>query len=169
VNRPLPRILPPLVLACAALTLAACGASPSSPSGKSDEEQQLAFHDCLRDEGLEVRSMDGGRGIAVRSTAGPGEGKGQMSSSTDRAFETCRRRTGWAPRPPSEAEQAEARDRALRFARCMRAHGVDMADPASDGRMMLRVEGDSPTARSAMRACGDDGFGMGAGAGKPAR
>jgi hypothetical protein len=36
----------------------------------------------------------------------------------------------------------------------MRAHGVDMADPAPDGRQLMRVDGDSPTFRAAARACG---------------
>jgi hypothetical protein len=46
------------------------------------------------------------------------------------------------------------RDRALRMARCMRSHGVDMPDPAPDGRIVVRITKDSPTFTAAARACG---------------
>jgi len=143
-----------LATAVAALALAACGGdSPSSATGSasSDEEKQLAFQDCLRREGLDVQIMDGGRGIAIGSRREPGDGP---PPNADRAMESCRESTGWAPPEPSEAEKSEMRDRALRFAQCMRDHGVDMDDPAPDGRMTMRVEGDSPTFRAAQEACG---------------
>lgn len=35
--------------------------------------------------------------------------------------------------------QAESRDAALKFAQCMREHGVDMPDPGTGGRQRLRV------------------------------
>lgn len=153
-TRVIPRILALLAMTVAALTIAACGSSERPASGKSDEEKQLAFQDCLRDQGLDVHVDDNG-GVAVRMTSrGGGRGTSNVGGPDDRAFKTCRKRTGWAPRPPTEAQQAEMRDRALTFARCMRAHGVDVADPAADGRMMIRIRGDSPTAEAAQRACG---------------
>ncbi|MDW5598845.1 hypothetical protein VSS74_31090 [Conexibacter stalactiti] len=154
-TRPFRRLVPLLAVALAAVTFAACGSSsPSSTNaGDSDEETRLAFEDCLRDEGLDVRSDGDGR-FAIRATSRPGAGEGM--SRTDRAMDSCRRKTGWAPKPPSEAQQQEMRERGLEFAQCMREHGVDMADPAADGRMMLRVEeGESATARRAQEACGE--------------
>jgi hypothetical protein len=143
-----------LAVAAAALALAACGSDSSSSStgsASSDEEKQLAFQDCLRREGLDVQIMDGGRGVAIGARAEPGDGPPQDAG---RAMRTCHEKTGWAPPEPSDEEKSEMRDRALRFAQCMRDHGVDMDDPAPDGRMTMRVQGDSPTFRAAQEACG---------------
>jgi hypothetical protein len=43
---------------------------------------------------------------------------------------------------PADADgegQAASRDAALKFAQCMREHGVDMADPGTGGRATLKV------------------------------
>lgn len=168
-TRPFRRLVPLLAVALAALTIAACGSDSPSSAGDSDEETRLAFEDCLRDEGLDVRSDGNGR-FAIRATARPGS-SGEAMSSSDRAFETCRRKTGWAPKPPSEAQQQEMRERGLAFAQCMREHGVDMADPSADGRMTLSVErGESATVRRAQEACDElMGGAMPASPGEPAQ
>lgn len=161
-------VLPVLSLLFATIALAACGGSGDGASaGKSDEEKRLAFEDCLRDEGLDVETSSDGRTMirsSVRAGAGgPGRASFGGPDDEDGPFARCREKTGWAPSPPSEAEQARMRDEGLRMARCMREHGVDMADPAPDGRMQLQIRADSPTVRAAMEACG-----MGGGLG-PAR
>jgi hypothetical protein len=153
-----PRIRHLLLLLAASLTLVACGGASPSSSGGSDEEQRLAFEDCLRDHGVDVQSTPDGRTM-IRVTAragGPGAARQTFGGPDDEdgPFAVCRRETGWAPSPPTAAQQAEMRDRGLRTARCMRAHGVDMPDPAPDGRQLIRVDGDSPTFRAAARACG---------------
>lgn len=151
--RPLLLLVPALL---ATVALAGCGsASPSS--GGSDDEKRLAFEDCLRDEGLDVRSSADGRRTSIRVTGRGGGSEPHSFGGPDDEngpFARCRRETGWAPSPPTAAEQARARDEGLKLARCMRAHGVDMADPAPDGRMMVQIRADSPTVRAAMRACG---------------
>lgn len=157
---PLRLLLLLLAVALAAVALAACGGS-GSPSGsqRSDDEKRLAFEDCLRDEGLDVQSSADGRRTAIRMTGRGGPGRQTFGGPDDEngPFARCRRKTGWAPSPPTAAEQARMRDEGLKMARCMRAHGVDMADPAPDGRMMVRIRADSPTVRAAMRACGMGG------------
>jgi hypothetical protein len=157
VTTPLRRLLPLLALALAALALAACGSgdgdASAGGSADSDEEQRLAFEDCLRGEGIDIRTTADGR-VAIRASASRDESG--SPSRTDRAFERCRRETGWAPKPPSEEQQQEMRDRALEFARCMREHGVDMPDPSSDGRMLMRVEeGQDAVVRRAQEECGE--------------
>jgi len=149
-----------LAVSLAAVALAACGGVGSPSSGKSDEEKRLAFEDCLRDNGVDVRTSADGR-TEIRTTvrsSGPRRAEGGVGTGgpddPNGPFAICRRQTGWAPGPPTAAEQARARDEGLRLARCMRAHGVDMADPAPDGRMVVRVQKDSPTVQAAMRACG---------------
>lgn len=154
-------LLSPLVCASlCALVLAACGGASPSSAGKSDDEKRLAFVDCLRDHGVDIQMSADGRRSMVRVQGRPGDAASKQTfgdggpDDPDGPFATCRRQTGWAPTPPTAAEQAQMRDRALRMARCMRSHGVDMPDPAPDGRTMLRIPGDSPTFQAAARACG---------------
>ena len=154
-TRPFRPVLPLLALLCATVALAACGSDAGSESGggKSDEEQRLAFQDCLRDQGLDVAI--GPRGsVAVRATPASGE-RGLRLEDNRRAFDTCRKKTGWAPPEPTEAQRREMQERALRFARCMREHGADVPDPAADGRMTIRVDrAGSAVFRRAQEACG---------------
>jgi hypothetical protein len=161
-SRPL-LLLALLALSCTTLALAACGGAGAPGAGRSDDEKRLAFEDCLRAEGLDVQSSPDGRRTAIRMTAGGGAGRQSFGGPDDAngPFARCRKKTGWAPSPPTAAEQARARDEGLRLARCMRDHGVDMADPAPDGRMLVRIRSDSPTVQAAARACGMDGPGPG--------
>lgn len=156
-----------LAVSLAAVALAACGGA-GSPSGsqRSDDEKRLAFEDCLRDEGLDVQSSADGRRTSIRMTGRGGSGRQTFGEPDDEngPFARCRKKTGWAPITPTAADMARMRDEGLKMARCMRAHGVDMADPAPNGRMMVRISADSPTVQAAMRACGmgERGFGPGA-------
>lgn len=153
-TRPFRPVLPLLALFCAAVALAACGSGSGAGAGggKSDEEQRLAYEDCLRDQGLDV-AVDARGGIAIR--AGRADEGGPRMDDSRRAFETCREKTGWAPPEPTEAQQREMQERGLRFARCMREHGADVPDPSPDGRMTVRVDrGDSAVFERAQRACG---------------
>lgn len=151
-----------LAALCAVAALSACGSAGTGSSGKGDDEKRLAFEDCLRDHGVDVQTSANGRTAIRMSVRAGGPGGGARKFGTggpddpNGPFAVCRRQTGWAPSPPTAAQQAEMRDRALRIARCMRAHGVDMADPAPDGRQLIRVDGNSPTFRAAARACGLD-------------
>lgn len=150
----------PLLLLLVPLLLAACGSASPSSAGKSDDEKRLAFVDCLRDHGVDVTMSADGRRTMVRVQGRAGDGPSKQGfgeggpDDPNGPFAICRRQTGWAPSPPTAAEQAQMRDRALRMARCMRSHGVDMPDPAPDGRMTLRVRANSPTFEAAARACG---------------
>jgi len=161
--RPLPFLLAALL---AVVALAGCGgaASPSA-SGKSDEEKRLAFADCLRDEGVDVQMSQDGRRVGFKVSARGPQGAGRATfgdpGDPNGPFARCRRKTGWAPSPPSEEEQARMRDEMLRFARCMRAHGIDMPDPSPDGRILVRTRSDGPTTQAALRACARRGPGGG--------
>jgi hypothetical protein len=165
---PVPRIRPLLSLLAALLAvaaLAACGSSGdgsgASGSGGSEEEKRLAFADCLRDEGVDVQMSQDGRSVGFHVSARGPQAAGRATfggpDDPNGPFARCRKKTGWAPSPPSEAEQARMRDEMLRFARCMREHGVDMPDPSPDGRILVRTRADGPTTQAALRACGRGG------------
>jgi hypothetical protein len=135
----------PAILAAAAATLllAACGGSNNNDgsAGQPDDAKRLAFEDCMRKAGLDVqqRNSGGNRGTAIRIP------KGISPARLQRIDRDCARKTGGGPKPPSKAEQAKFLDQALKFARCMRAHGIDMPDPQADGGG-IRIGG--PSSRS---------------------
>jgi hypothetical protein len=59
----------------------------------------------------------------------------------------------------SPAQVAERRDRVLKFAKCMREHGIDVPSPetSSSGAVRVRIAGtlnpESPKFQAAQRAC----------------
>jgi hypothetical protein len=154
-----PGLLTIIAASAAALLLAACGASTGNgPSaGRPDDARQLAFNECMRKAGFDVRETTGpnGRDTAIRIPRGlPKARVGQIQGD-------CAKKTHGGPRPMSKADQARALDEALKFARCMRSHGVDIPDPQAEGGG-IRIGGPgkqngidprSPAFQDAQKAC----------------
>jgi hypothetical protein len=117
--------------AASTLLLAACGGSNNTDgtAGQSDDAKRLAFFDCMRKAGLDVKVQESGRerGTAIRVP------KGVSPARLQTIQRDCARKTGGGPREPTKAEQAKFLDQALKFARCMRAHGIDLPDPQPHG------------------------------------
>lgn len=143
----------------AALLLAACGGSNGGDpvAGQPDDAKRLAFAACLRKAGVEVKEQTGRGGFDIRVPRGIS--KARMATIE----RDCARKTGGGPgggREASPEQKARLLDQALRFARCMRAHGVDMVDPKPDGRgIRIQIKGssgdpNSPVFRRAQQACG---------------
>jgi hypothetical protein len=151
----------PTILAAmaAALLLAACGGgSNDDPSaGEPDDANRLAFNQCMRKAGFEVRETTGpgGRDTAIRMP------KGMSKTRQQKLQSDCAKKTGGGPRPMSKADQAKFLDQALKFSRCMRSHGVNLPDPqaAGGGGIRLGVGGrgqidpTSPAFQDAQKAC----------------
>src|SRR3954451_11857709 len=120
--------------ACAAaLTLAACGGSaPTSAADQQakQERAQLQFARCMRSHGVKVPDPKIGRGGAGNFKIG---GPGISPQVMKRADAACRRYLEAAAPKLSAAQRAEMRDQAVKFARCMRQHGVDLPDPETSG------------------------------------
>jgi hypothetical protein len=115
----------------AALLLAACGGGSGgggAAAGKPDDAKLLAFNACMRKAGLDFKDPTPGGG--PQSIKIP---KGISPARLQTIQRDCARKTGGGPKEPSKAEQAKFLDQALKFARCMRAHGVDMPDPKAQG------------------------------------
>lgn len=148
------------LLALSPLALAACGGS-DDPSAKGPDDSDAArvkFEQCLRDNGVNVESDPDGGG-ATRITMR--RGQGPAPAKFEQIQRDCQKKAGFKPRPPSEEQQAEFRDAALKFARCMRSKGIDMPDPkvAGDGVGMLQrgpsgVNPNSPRFKAAQEECG---------------
>jgi hypothetical protein len=158
--------LPTLLAATAAsVLLAACGGSGSAGGnggGKSDDSKQLAFAACLRKAGIDAPDPTHGPNGELRQQIKVP--KGISPQRMQQIQKDCQRKSGFSPKPPSKAEQARFRDAALKFARCMRAHGVDVPDPQPGGAGLLvqkRTGGgsssgpsvDTPAFKRAQEAC----------------
>src|SRR5262245_20810741 len=93
----------------------------------------------------------GALGIAlalVASACGGSDDSSEVASLTDTGQTTTNESEGSDGASPQDRREAE-----LKFAQCMREHGVDMPDPVN-GRFDLRVKpGDRQKAEEAQQAC----------------
>jgi hypothetical protein len=154
-----------LPLAAASLALSACGgAGADNATAGSDRraefrEAALKFAKCMREHGVDMPDpkFDGGR-VELR-IGGPGDPKANETTMRQ-AQEACRKYME-SVKPPdiSEQQKREFKDRALRFARCMREQGIDMPDPqfGENGGMTQRFEEgtgpEDPRFREAQEKC----------------
>jgi hypothetical protein len=145
-----------IVAATGVVVLAGCGGS-ATPS--SHANGWVAYSGCVRAHGV-PRFPD----PASNGQAPPKRSLGQLGVSSARfqaAQTACRRLLPSGGQPPSQAEQAQVRAQALRFAQCVRAHGLPgFPDPGSDGRIpdpaSVGIDQGSPKFEAANQACGAD-------------
>jgi hypothetical protein len=150
-----------LPLAAASVALTACsGGDDSTAAGGGDRTQfreaALEFAECMRKQGVDMPDPQPGGGLVLR--AGPETGNDP--ETVERAQEACRKHLEDV-RPPelSEEDQREFREQALKHARCMREHGIDIPDPTfGDGnrvqqRLPEGIEPGDPRLREAQEAC----------------
>ncbi len=147
--------------ALATVALSACGGgggNQATASESSGEASSVRFAKCLREHGIEAStSGSGGPGVLVKGNARAG-GPQQMEAA-QKACARYQPNGGKAPKR-SPAEQAQFADEALAFARCMRAHGIDVPNPeVSGGHVSIRIHGgpgtgpESPKFQAAQKAC----------------
>ena len=84
---------------------------------------------------------------------------GVSSSRFQSAERACRHLLPNGGRPPNETQQQQVKALGLRFAQCVRAHGVpSFPDPRNDGRIpdpaTVGIDQGSPTFEAANQACG---------------
>jgi hypothetical protein len=177
----------PAVLALCLLATACGGSSGASSDGvasaggdsarkagadkKTDPEQAgLDFARCMREHGIDMPDPKAGEGGMVMIGGGPGSDAGAGASVAasptgppagfEEAHEACEHHLegliGDGPGPMD----AEAQDRALKFAQCMRDNGVDMPDPDFSGGGVRITMGAGPgsadfeTFKAAQEKCG---------------
>jgi hypothetical protein len=161
-----------------ALLLAACGRSPSSPSGGTSSSggsissEQLAFSQCMRSHGLSSYPDPTRSGL-------PKVGPQQLgvTSSEFQAAETACQHLLPTSGQSSQSQDQQMMNAMLNFARCVRSHGVPSwpdplaeSDPGQTGtpgfpRSMPGINQNSPQVKSAMAACQHFMAGIGYGSG----
>jgi hypothetical protein len=141
--------------------------SDSDDSGDDQDPQEaaLAWAKCMREHGVDVPDPQFGDNGQLTIRAGS-RGRTLDGPDTDafqKAQKACGTPFGRSGRPPISREQREQmQDAMLAFAKCMRAHGVDMPDPqfSEDGgafRVTQRggpdIDPDSPSFQKAQKTC----------------
>jgi hypothetical protein len=139
------------------LTPTTAQSSESQGSGDSDgmsrkerEQALLKYARCMRENGVNLPDPVNGR-FDLRANRG-------QERKVAAAQEACRDILKNAAPKLSEEQQAEVREAALKFAKCMREHGVDMPDPkfrAGGGVLVQMPPGTErdPDLESAQKAC----------------
>jgi hypothetical protein len=170
------------VVLLAGLALAACGeddpaASPAaggdSGDGATQQERRdaaVAFAECMRENGVDMPDpqFDENGGMQLRMP--PGNDEEAVEAAQEECQEHLRSVRGGAA--PSEAQQAEMRERALAFAECMRENGVDFPDPQFEEGGGVKLGGpgidpEDPDFQDAQEACRDELPNGGPGGGTP--
>jgi hypothetical protein len=141
------------------LLAAACGGGGGSPSasGSSAHEKLVAFAECMRSHGVPDWPDPLPQGGFPR--------KGDHTPLFDSAWQFCQHLLP-PPQPPNAAQQAQQMAHGLKFARCMRSHGIPgFPDPsaAGDGLSFPLPPGfdwNSPRVQAAQNACKRDSKGL---------
>jgi hypothetical protein len=152
------------IIATAAVVLlaAACGGSPSSTgsggssnSGGSTNSHQVAFSRCMRSNGVINYPDPTSSGVIPKESS---QQLGVTSSKFQSAQNTCRHLLPNGGNGPNQAEVQYVRALGLKFAQCMRSHGVALPDPGSGGRIpdpaSVGINQGSPQFEAANQTCG---------------
>ncbi|GAB3161824.1 hypothetical protein [Microbispora hainanensis] len=160
-SRPLRALGPALGLA---LALAGCGAAPaddgiasaggatagpsaSAPAPVDRQDAQLKFAQCMREHGVDM--PDPGPDGRVRIMSKKGD-----QAATEKAMQDCRHFMKDAIGDKAGGGDPEARDRMVKFAQCMREHGIDMPDPDPGQGIQIRIKpGQQKAMEEAQKAC----------------
>ena len=136
-----------------------------SAARKDPQQAGLDFARCMREHGVDMPDPKAGEGGMVMIGPGPG-GDGPSAGQRppagfEEAHKACAHLLADLVQDGAAAPDPEEQDRALKFARCMREHGVDMPDPDFSGGhgFSIRIGEDgmdpaSETFKAAQKACG---------------
>jgi hypothetical protein len=129
--------------------------SPSGSSGSDAHASPLAYSQCMRSHGV-PNFPDPDANGGLRLQAGPGTGIDPNSPTFKAAQQACESLQPTVS--PEEREQAY--EALLKFAKCMRAHGIsEFPDPDPDGGLRIQarngggLDPNSPTFQAAQQAC----------------
>jgi hypothetical protein len=125
----------------------------ATPGPMSDEERQVKFSQCMRDQGVDMPDpeIEGGR-VRIQAPENADPQKVQT------AMEKCKQYLpNGGERPRMNPEQL---DQLRRFAQCMRENGIpEFPDPNPDGGIQIQaspgshMNPDDPTFKAAEEAC----------------
>lgn len=107
------------------------------------QDAALAFAKCMREHGVDMPDPtfdDNGGGFAIRQSGPAGGPNDATAQAAQQACQPIMDKAQQDMPRPSPEEEAKARDQALKFAKCMREHGIDMPDPTFDDQGHVRIQ-----------------------------
>jgi hypothetical protein len=118
-----------ILVACGSGSAGGSGASAANPSPSQAQREALSFARCMRSHGVpHFPDPTASGGIDLNDIPGI-----NSSSPAFAAAQAACARLLPVKRPPSQPPSAHAYARLLRWARCMRAHGIaGLSDPRPD-------------------------------------
>jgi hypothetical protein len=150
--------------ACAAIWLVGCSnPSATKPTQKDNEAQMLKFAQCMRDHGVQVsdpRTSGQGGNIQIQG-GGSGPNSGLTQDQLQQAQDACKQYLPSGGNGPGQLDQKK-KDAFLKYAQCMRDHGINFPDPQfdSNGNVRVQIQGGeggvdprSQTFQDASKAC----------------
>jgi hypothetical protein len=153
-----------LVAVAGALALGACGGSNGSggsgtnPKSRADTafDGAVKFSQCMRDHGVKDWPDPQRAGNGLIKMAGPKNldpNDPTVKSATAACQKYMKAGGGQAADP---AQRAKAQDAMVKYAGCMRSHGIDMKDPDPNSGGFLFRKGQGPNPNSPAYKAADE-------------
>lgn len=125
---------------------AKASASASPSQSLNPQDAALKFAQCMRQNGVDMPDPSSSGRFQIKANAGNRE-KVQAAMKKCQHFMQGGGRLG-------NPDDPKVRDQMLKFAQCMREHGVDVPDPQPGGGIQLKVnKGSEAKFRAAQKAC----------------
>ena len=124
--------------------------TPSATSTLSPEDAMLKFAQCMRAHGVKVKDPKPNQPFAISSRHRPGE----KNNPFDKAQKACGQYLQQGGNQGPKADP-KALDQMIKYAQCMRAHGMNMPDPKPNGGglTLMMPKGSAGKAKAAQKAC----------------
>ena len=140
-------------------TAAAGSGSGNAQSDAAEQDAMVKFAQCMRAHGINMpdpKPAAGGGGAMAMPGVNVNDPAAMQKMQT--ASTACDKLLPNGGKPTSQDIQRE-----LKFAQCMRAHGVDVPDPSanSGGRASISINESDPKTQAAIAACSPTGSNSG--------
>ena len=144
---------PPSVAQLGSTTASASSGEGSLVTPQQEVTMDVAYAACLDKHGIQVQAMRTGGLTWVAGAPGPGS---PQAAAAERDCKSVLPKGGLGD-APTPTQTAQALAQLLRYAKCIRAHGVlSFPDPTSQGLRISPSSGlnlDSPQFRAAEKSC----------------
>jgi hypothetical protein len=130
------------------IALAGCGShgggKAASSATSNAQDTGVKFAQCMRQHGVDMADPKPGE-HGVRIT-----GKKLDDTKVNAAMQACRQ---YSPMKAMDPNDPKARDQMLKLTRCLREHGVQIADPQPGQAIKLQVKKGDAKTEQAMETC----------------
>jgi hypothetical protein len=137
---------------------AGAGSGGNSQSDAAEQDAMVKFAQCMRQHGVDMpdpKPAAGGGGGAVEAMPGVKANDPAAMQQMQAASTACQKLLPNGGKPTQQDLQ-----RQLKFAQCMRAHGVDIPDPnPNGGGNRMTIDANDPKTKAAFSACMPTGTG----------